>query len=140
MSNEAASGQATSTSALRCVLQLMAEGGSLAVLATSSHPQKFCFWLEDVSLELIEEGPAVNTRSPWGTFEQAIERLETYPWRKLYPRYIAPEFLDRILAEVKRGSGPLSEAIMARWEDAAEAVRANEQRVPCGLEATLPHR
>lgn len=134
MSNDAAPGNSTSVGTLSYVLQLMAEGGSLAVIATSSHPQKFCLWLDDISRELVEEGPAVNTRSPWGTFEQAMERLETYPWRKLYPRYIAPEFLERILTEVERGDGPLSQDIMWRWEDAAAAVRANEQRVPDGLE------
>lgn len=113
-----------------CVLQLMAEGGSLKVLATASKTPQFAVWLEDQCLVFVNAGPAISTQSHWGTFDQAIALLGRYPWRKLHPRYIAPAYLDRILAEVTRSEATLSQEVLERWDDATMACRTNEQRTP----------
>lgn len=115
---------------VECVLELMAEGGSLTLLAKSGESPQFAVWLQDQCLEMVEEGSALNTQSEWGTFTEALARLDRYPWRKLYPRYIAPAFLDRILDEVTCHGPPLSPQTLERWDDAATACLAGEQRKP----------
>lgn len=113
-----------------CVLYLLAEGGSLTVVARADSQPEYAVWLEDQSFCFVDEGEAITTNSPWTTFEGAIRILDRYPWRKLYPRYIDLDHLERVLATVESDSAALSQQHRYRWEDAADACRAGEQRVP----------
>ena len=125
--DDSQSGQQEGT---ECVLHLMAEGGSLTLLSAPGQPPTFSVWLQDQCLEFVDEGMAISKRSQWVSFEQAIAMLDRYPWSKLYPRYIAPAYLDRIIAEVHMRATDLPRDVLDRWADATDACRTNDQSAP----------
>jgi len=46
------------------------------------------------------------------SFQEAVSLLDAYPWLKLHPLYVHPDFLGSVLDEVRRRGG---EAAEVRW-------------------------
>jgi len=102
--------------ALRTVLLLGAEGGSLAILMRPGNPMLFAVQVNDQSLAMIGEGDAVASQSDWVSWEDALARLESYPWRRLYPLTVDSEFAERIMAAVRADARAGSRESLHRWE------------------------
>ena len=83
------------------ILELLAEGGSLAVLGR----QVDGTW----RYVMIADGPALATQAggaretPLSTWEEVLEKLEGYEWRKSRIRFLHPDFAKRV--EAARGAG-----------------------------------
>jgi hypothetical protein len=104
------------------VLEVGAEGGSLAVFGERIAEGKWRFrvvrdeisfreLLSDEDLEglvLFELGDYVPS------FQDALKLLDRYPWFRLYPLVVHPNFLDLVLSGVKKRGGTEEET---RWRE-----------------------
>lgn len=80
------------------ILKLGAEGGSLRLMAKGESEPRFSAFVNDQTLTYIDEGPEINRRSEWGSWEEGVGALGRYPWRQLSPIFVHPEYADRIWA------------------------------------------
>ena len=103
------------------ILEVGAEGGSLTLLreVNATGEWKFLFARDEATLDhmLPEEdrGPKEDYSSQIeyiDSLEAALILLDTYPWFRLHPLRVHPEFLDPILIEVRKRGGPSAEV---RW-------------------------
>ncbi|HEV2713702.1 MAG TPA: hypothetical protein VGU64_00470 [Terriglobales bacterium] len=57
----------------------------------------------DFTPELIDEGPAISRESDWvDSWEAALKILDKYPWHRLYPIIVHPDFAQAIWQAVKK--------------------------------------
>ena len=84
------------------ILELKAEGGSLTVLGRQ---------VEDTwRYVIIATAPALAEQAggareiPLATWEEVIEKLDGYGWRKLRMRFLHPDFAKRVEAARKAGT------------------------------------
>jgi hypothetical protein len=104
------------------ILKVGAAGGSLTLFGIKSPDGQWKFFQErnetaayDLLSEEDREGLTPVSRTPYmHSIENALLSLEQYPWFKLFPMKVHPEFLDEILEEVKR-LGVKSE--IQRWRE-----------------------
>ena len=104
------------------ILKVGAAGGSLTLFGIKSPDGQWKFFQERnevVAYDLLSEedrkGLTPVSRTPYmHSIEKALLSLEQYPWFKLFPMKIHPEFLDTILAEVKRLGG---KSEIQRWRE-----------------------
>lgn len=85
------------------IVEVGAEGGILTVIGERT-PFGWSFILAtvDQSLVLIDEGGEVRaTRGKASAWRGALKLLDAYPWHRLYPLHVHPEFAGRILRAVK---------------------------------------
>ena len=87
--------------------------GSWAFLATRNESTVLGMLPEE-----DREGLSATDQSGWvDSFEEALEHLDRYPWHKLYPLRVHPEFKDRIYEIVtKRYAGDIPGRRMNRDE------------------------
>src|SRR5208282_2757906 len=91
------------------VLEVGAEGGSLTLRRERDADGDWQFWVErnETALyDLLSE----EDRSEIGgyfaqtgyvySFHEALDLLDKYPWFRLYPVQVHPEFLDAVLLDV----------------------------------------
>ena len=90
------------------IIEIGGEGGSL-ILCGAKTKEIWCFKLiraESTLAELLDE-PSLSgaTVSGWTKgWRGALRLLAVYPWKKLYPRYVHPEFKELVAREIaKRG-------------------------------------
>jgi hypothetical protein len=114
------------------VLEIGAEGGSIRVLKqiAGSGTAEYSVQLRDQSLMLLsgkEGGGEIRRDSVWTeNWNDVIKALGRWPWPMLYPMYVAPEYRERVLAEVrmfKSSDGqPARESAVERWTDVCAPV------------------
>jgi hypothetical protein len=83
------------------ILELRAEGGSLTVLGRQVG-ETWRYVIIASAPSLAEEGAARET--PLATWEEVLERLEGYEWRKLRMRFLHPDFAKRVEAARRAGT------------------------------------
>lgn len=86
------------------IVEVGAEGGRLTVIGERT-PFGWSFVLAtvDQTLVLIDEGGEVRgTRGKASTWRAALKLLDAYPWYRLYPLHVHPQFAAGILRAVKR--------------------------------------
>jgi hypothetical protein len=85
------------------ILKVGAEGGSITVWGREASMGRWLFAVgtnESAILELLNDEDAVTFQPPvlrWtDSWEEALERLNSYPWPQLYPLEVHPAFRDRV--------------------------------------------
>ena len=96
------------------VLEVGAEGGSLAILRQWNQNGAWDYWSsqdERTMLDLLPEDEIGNRddlfqkSSRVGNFEDALLRLDKYRWFALYPLKVSEEFYNVVLREVEKRDG-----------------------------------
>lgn len=103
------------------ILKVGAAGGSLTLFGVKSPDGQWKFFQEcneiaayDLLSEEDRAGITPISRTPYMySIEEALLSLCRYPWFKLFPMEVHPDFLDTILKEVKRLGG---HSQVERWE------------------------
>jgi hypothetical protein len=103
------------------ILEVGAEGGSLTVLGEKVANGKWNFRLDRNELMLYESEEESGVRDLYyerseymPSIQDAFKRLDKYPWFRLYPLIVHPEFSDIILSEVRKRGGEIEET---RWRE-----------------------
>lgn len=103
------------------ILEVGAEGGSITLEGHRPGDGEWRFRVrtnESALLDLLGEedhdAVAAPTQASWASWSEAMRKLNTYPWPRLYPLTIHPEFADRILAAVSEYAAGDASAI-ERW-------------------------
>lgn len=110
------------------IMKVGAEGGDLKILGrrTRDGGWEFSSGMVDQSLMLIDEGEPVKRQSRWvEKLSDALAELDRYPWAKLYPLVLHPEFRAEVLAEVRKRleqlPGDMDARTLERWEHCESA-------------------
>lgn len=106
------------TAAVEIVLQVGAEGGSIVLLRKASSPAVFSVRISDQSLSLVGEGEDITRQGTWDSWQAALQSLDHYPWRRLVPLSVHPEYRETIWGLVSAHSGELPEHRIRDWSDA----------------------
>lgn len=104
------------------LLEVGAEGGSVAIYGMRT-PSGWLFSEEviDQTPELIDEEAILYRSGLLDTWDAALQRLDRYPWYRLYPLQVHPEFRDAIF-----------EAVVSRYKaDGAIGARIDDWRLLC---------
>ncbi len=102
------------------ILKVGAEGGSLTIFGKRNAIGDWSFFSEKNEVALADllaeedrdESPALEYSDDVSSFDEALKLLERYPWFRFNPRKVHPDFLDRVLLEVKKRGG---ESEFERW-------------------------
>jgi hypothetical protein len=118
------------------ILKVGAEGGSVALIGIrGTHGWLFRTTSVDQTAMLLSEedrkGPPlhgqqeIHHESDWvDSWETALARLDEYPWHKLYPLLVHPEFQQPIWALVQsRFENEPSERSLGRWRELCEGSK-----------------
>ena len=101
------------------ILALGAEGGSLTLFGHRDAAGQWGFWTqtdETTMNDLLDEedlrglGSLVSTSESVSSLPEAFVLLDKYPWFRLMPLQIHPEFRLAILSEVQKRGTPEEEA------------------------------
>ena len=95
------------------ILEVGAEGGSLAVIRERNIQGMWEYraQLDETTMsdvlpdEKFDKGDLFERSGPTSTFEDALSQLDRYPWFKLYPMQVHPDFARLVLREVRRRGG-----------------------------------
>jgi HD domain len=95
------------------ILEVGAEGGSLAVIRdrNAEGMWEYRAQLDETTMsdvlpdEKFDKGDLFERSGPTSTFEDALSQLDRYPWFKLYPVKVHPDFAGLVLREVRRRGG-----------------------------------
>lgn len=93
---------AAGTRAKKVIVEVWGEGGSLTLYGIQT-PDGWQFRTEtnEAALEDDEDMPGLPER-PWvATWRSALRQLGAYPWTRLYPVTVHPEFRDRVFKALK---------------------------------------
>jgi hypothetical protein len=105
------------------VLKIGAEGGTLAVVRRGNQDGAWDYWClrdETIMLELLPEGELgsrdelYENSARLSSFEDALIRLDKYPWFSLYPMKVSAEFAEEVLEEVEKRGGKEAAAEWAK--------------------------
>jgi hypothetical protein len=101
------------------ILEVGADGGSLTVFGERAADGKWSFRLARNELMLYEsEGESggrdlyIGQSEHFPSIQDALILMDKYPWHRLHPIEIHPEFFDAILSEVRKRGGEEEES---RW-------------------------
>lgn len=103
------------------ILEVGAEGGSITLWGREASTGRWLFAVgtnESAAMELLDDEDAVTFETPdlrWtDNWQEAVKCLDAYPWQRLCPLVVHPEFRDRIrnVLQGKHLEGPYAE----RWE------------------------
>src|SRR6266478_4551080 len=101
------------------IIELGAEGGSLALHGIRTEQGwLFSRHLVDWTPELINEGRIQGKSTCVDSWDAALCLLDQYPWYKLSPIVIHPDFKDRIWVAVQQrlhDDGEISKSKLKRW-------------------------
>ena len=111
-----------STTLREVVLEVGGEGGSLTLVRRRTTDEDWQFRIErdetalyDLLSDEDRSGIEFSSQSEYvRSFEEALNMLDRYPWPKLYPLEVHPEYLDTVLAQVRQRSGKTAES---RWRE-----------------------
>lgn len=109
---------APSNAVVEIVLQVGAEGGSIVLLRKAGSPEEFSVRILDQSLSLVGEGEDITRQGTWDSWQAAVQSLDHYPWRRLVPLNVHPEYRETIWGLVSAHSGELPELRIRDWSDA----------------------
>jgi hypothetical protein len=109
------------TTLCETVLEVGAEGGSITLIRERKADEDWQFQMTTNETALYDQ-LSEEDRNEIGehfaqtgyvrSFHEALTLLDRYPWFGLYPLKVHPEFLDRVLLEVRKRGGPPEET---RW-------------------------
>jgi len=92
---------------LEVIVEIGGEGGSIALLGVRDTAGGWHFRLDRDESTLADFLPddldpaSLRGRTGWvASWEEALGLLDRYPWHRLYPLGLHPEFRDRIFAAV----------------------------------------
>jgi hypothetical protein len=114
------------------VLEVGCEGGTLAVVRQRDELGNWEYWClrdETTMLELVAEEDAGDKDSlleesvRLGTFEDALHRLDRYPWYHLFPMKVSADLADLVLKEIEKRGG---KEAADEWTDRLNARLAYE--------------
>jgi hypothetical protein len=102
------------------VLEIGSEGGSLTLVRQKNAGGDWEFRVERNETALYdllsdEDRNGIEFASQTGyvrSFQEALRLLDRYPWFRLHPIWVNPEFLNAVLLEVKKRGGEVDET---RW-------------------------
>lgn len=106
------------------ILKVGAEGGSIALYGTrTDRTWVFSLDVDDQTPTLMDESPIHCSQTIDASFQHALKLLGRYPWHKLYPLNVHPEFRSVVLDEVRKRFGSEGEMAnnLAEWERVCEA-------------------
>ena len=102
------------------IIEIGAEGGSIKVLARTGADGKpeYCVMLRDQTFTFLAEdeaGNVIKRNTEWTeSWDDAVAALGRWPWPRLSPRYVDPEYRARVLAAAREYMGrdgrPVDEA------------------------------
>jgi hypothetical protein len=119
------------------VLEVGAEGGSITLVRERHGEEDWKFWVhtdESSMADLLDDddlagmGSLSSKTSGVHAFSDAMTLLDGYPWITLAPLYVHPDFLDFVLAQVRKCGG---EAAETRWQ--TELGSRSQGRFPTPL-------
>lgn len=101
---------------LQTILEVSAEGGSIKIMGrkSPSGAWRFCLEKNEAAMadHLSEEDLAgfasgdFHSRSAFvSSFDEVLKLIDRYPWHKLWPLKVHPEFHDSVLAAVRKRGG-----------------------------------
>jgi len=105
------------------ILEVGAEVGLLTLFGSKHASNAWKFWTETdetATYELLDEEDRASLGSPVHksevvtTLSEGLALLDRYPWFRLVPLQVHPEFRDAILLEVRKRGTPADEA---RWNE-----------------------
>ena len=93
---------------LEKIVVIGAEGGDFTLYGWKSKDGEWRFSCESNEQTLMDMMPkddrnGLHSCSKSGiasSWEEGVELLSRYPWTRLYPLYVHPEFADRVMQEV----------------------------------------
>ena len=117
------------------IVQCGSEGGSVSLQGRRDQDGRWVFWCvtdESPMAELMpgEFGVAeLRHRSQEvGTWEAALDAFGRYPWRKLYPMAVHPEFADAVLQAVLAGGAmQVGRYQLDRWLEVCHEAGSSER-------------
>jgi len=107
------------------ILEVGAAGGSISVWSVKAKGglRSFLIIKDETTLKEFmtkEDAAGLTFKSETGplhSFADALTALGSYPWHRLYPLFVHHDFIDPILAEVKKLGGKKE---VDRWQDTLE--------------------
>jgi hypothetical protein len=96
------------------VLEVGAEGGTLAIVRQRNQRGSWEYWslrdettmLDVLSKDELDDSVVLFEQSAHvDKFEDALLRLDRYPWFRLVPLKVSAEFADLVLREVEKRGG-----------------------------------
>src|SRR5438067_867406 len=106
------------------IIEIAGEGGSITLLgARTAQGWRF----SRSTNESIDEAFARDHSEPVESWEAALGLLDQYPWHKLYPLQVHPDFRNRVWNAVKarfeRDRVPRSTIGLERWRELCSGYR-----------------
>ena len=102
------------------ILSVEGEGGDITLRgARTKDGWRFQRNVVDQTLVMIDEGDEIRHDSQFtSSWHEALDLMDRYPWQRLYPLQVNPEFGHAVWAAVqKRCDGECSEHALKRWRD-----------------------
>lgn len=95
------------------LLHVGAEDGSLAIIRRGEPSGTYGYQVvgSEAAIDDDDEPAAAPTHAIHATFEAALDELERYPWRELYPLHVAPDFGELVWSRVEE----LGSSERSRW-------------------------
>ncbi len=115
------------------ILKVGACGGSLTILGERNAMGDWRFLIAKNEVALVDMllpedrvGMVAYERSDYlSSLEEALQRLDRYPWFRFVPDEIHPDFLDQVLLEVKKRGG---ESQVKEWRVYERFFEKNRKR------------
>lgn len=109
----------------RPILTVCAEGGSLRLLATTDALPRFSVRLNDQSLTFIGEGAEITHESGLMSWNDAFTAMGRYPWHKMSPTQVDPEYAGRIWSRVKSRADEMDPDKLMDWRELCGKVETH---------------
>lgn len=108
------------------IVKVLAEGGSVTLHGAST-PNGWVFYrdVRDQTPDLLDEPWIEHSSMQVATWPAALELLDRYPWYRLYPKVVHPDFRGAVLEAVEeryREAGPVSHSRLPMWRELCGAV------------------
>ena len=104
------------------IIKIGAEGGSITLYGfRAQRGWLFSRKVIDWTPELVDEEHIRRKSAIVDSWEAALELLDQYPWCRLYPISIHPDFRQKIWIAVQErlhDTSEISKAELKRWQDA----------------------
>ena len=104
------------------ILRVGTEGGDITLYGIrAENGWRFQRNVVDQTPRMLEEQEILHASDLVATWEEALVLLDRYPWTRLSPREVHPEFRHAVWAAVeKRYAGDSPEADLDRWHERCE--------------------
>jgi hypothetical protein len=102
------------------IIEVGAEGGSITLIGfRTAQGWVFSRKVIDQTPELIDEDWIETNSDCVHSWEAAVELLDRYPWSKLYPISVHPDFREKIWSAVQErvGGDENSGLQLSRWRE-----------------------